>query len=301
MSYQARLRPHIYGKDGIVKDIVFDWKSFSVWLSAKYVPHYADVLLCYAKKYVDMFFDAKEISLVPESNRNNVIKALIVLSKFLGCYEQFSHELKNCGVQCHKQSSIESFLRILKASDSDILDWYVKAYSSVRDNEKLYLEFMKVSGVRCTEGILAFNKIIELAKDGKLNECYEKNLGCLMHFKYPKLFIRGKKNVYISFVPESLIYRIASSQSLTYVTIRKRLNRYKLTMRLSELRDYFGSYLLQHGILEQEVNLLQGRIPVSVFIRHYWSPKLEELDKRVFKALETLDSEALKQPIVTTA
>ena len=134
---------------------------------------------------------------------------------------------------------------------------------------------MKVSGIRCTEAILAFNKIIELAKDGKLDEYYEKNLGCLMHFKYPKLFLRGKKNVYISFVSESLINQIANSQPLTYVTIRKRLNRYKLTMRLSELRDYFGSYLLQHGILELEVNLLQGRIPVSIFIRHYWSPKLE--------------------------
>ena len=76
-----------------------------------------------------MFFDAKRIALVPASNGNNVIKSLIVLSKFLGCYEQFSHELKNCGVQTHKQSSIESFLRILKASDSDILDWYAKAYS----------------------------------------------------------------------------------------------------------------------------------------------------------------------------
>jgi intergrase/recombinase len=104
-----------------------------------------------------------------------------------------------------------------------------------------------------------------------------------MHFKYPKLFLRGKKNVYISFISENLINKIASSQPLTYATIRKRLNRYKLKMRLSELRDYYGSYLLQHNILEQEVNLLQGRIPVSVFIRHYWSPKLKELANRTPK------------------
>jgi len=297
MSYQARLRPHSIDDVGIAKDIVFDWKSFSVWLSAKYVPHYKDILLCYAKKYVDMFYDAKKISLVPESNRNNVIKALVVLSKFSGCYEQFSKTLKNCGVQLHKQSSIESFLRILKASDSDILDWYAKAYNVARPNEKLYLEFIKVTGVRCTEAILSFNKIIELAKEGKLNEYYDKNLCCLMHFKYPKLFLRGKKNVYISFVSDSLINRIATSEPLTYVTIRKRLNRYKLTMRLSEIRDYFGSYLLQKGILEQEVNLLQGRIPVSIFVRHYWSPKLKELGTRIFQALELLDVQQ-QQPMI---
>lgn len=44
-----------------------------------------------------------------------------------------------------------------------------------------------------------------------------------MHFKYPKMFIRIKKNVFISFVPEDLIKRIAKSQPLTYSQIRKRL------------------------------------------------------------------------------
>ena len=286
MSYQTRLRPH--------KNNYVDWLKYKEWLSAKYVPHYADLLLCYSKKYLDMFYDAKKIAFVPESNRNNVVKALVTLSKFLGCHERFRYELKNFGVGLIKQSALESFLRILNAGDSDILDWYAKAYSVVRDNEKLYFEFMKSSGVLCTEGILAFNKIIELARIGKLGEYYEKNLGCLMHFKYPKLFLRRKKNVYISFVPESLVNEIANSTPITYPAIRKRLNHNHLNVRISELRDFYGTNLLQHGILEQEVNLLQGRIPVNVFIRHYWSPKLGELRDRVFKALELMD---VQQPI----
>ena len=55
----------------------------------------------------------------------------------------------------------------------------------------------------------------------------------------------------------------------------------------TELRDYFGTYLLNHGILEAEINLCQGRIPVDTFIRHYWSPKLKDLGNRIFKALES--------------
>jgi len=66
-------------------------------------------------------------------------------------------------------------------------------------------------------------------------------------------------------------------------------------MRFNELRDYFGTYLLNHGLLEQEVNLLQGRIPVSIFIRHYWSPRLKELGNRIFTALSTIDSKTQQQ------
>ena len=72
------------------------------------------------------------------------------------------------------------------------------------------------------------------------------------------MFIRNTKNVYISFVEESMIEKIAESKRVTYQQIRKRLQRKKLPIKINELRDYFGTYMLQHGLLEQEVNLLQG-------------------------------------------
>lgn len=109
-----------------------------------------------------------------------------------------------------------------------------------------------------------------------------------MHFKYPKLFIRRTKNCFITFITKDFLNEIASSETVTYSSIRKRLQRNNTAMRFNEFRDYFGTYMLQHGLLEAEVNLLQGRIPVSVFIRHYWSPKLKELGARIFNAIEIL-------------
>ncbi len=179
-------------------------------------------------------------------------------------------------------------MRILTASGSDVLDWYGKALAALRPNEQLFLKFCKLTGVRKEEAINSYNLIIKLASEDKLSEYYHRELNCLMHFRYGKLFLRVKKNLFISFVPESLINEIANSTPVTYPAILKRLNHYQLNVRISELRDYYGTYLLQHGILEQEVNLLQGRIPVSVFCKHYWSPKLTELRDRVFKALETI-------------
>jgi len=109
-----------------------------------------------------------------------------------------------------------------------------------------------------------------------------------MHFKYPKDFIRKKKNCFISFVPEQLIKQICNFKPVSYNAIRKRLERRGFKLRINKLRDYFGTYMLQHGILEAEINLLQGRIPPSIFIKHYWSPKLTELRDRIFKALNGL-------------
>jgi len=32
---------------------------------------------------------------------------------------------------------------------------------------------------------------------------------------------------------------------------------------------------------------MPGRMPVDIFIRHYWSPKLKELGNRIFKVIQT--------------
>jgi hypothetical protein len=94
---------------------------------------------------------------------------------------------------------------------------------------------------------------------------------------------------YVTFIKPKLVNEVANSQPVSYSSIRKRLERKKIKLRFNELRDYFGTYLLNHGILEAEINLCQGRIPVDIFIRHYWSPKLQELGNRTPKTLEATD------------
>jgi intergrase/recombinase len=265
-----------------------DWQQFSEWVNARYSNTYARIILQYTKKYCDLINDVKSLELIKPTIKNNVVKSLIILSKFLGIHEQFKNALKNYGVKLHKQNALQSFLRILN-NNHDVLDWYNIAISNLRDNEKTLLKLCLYSGLRRTEALTSFNKIIELKKQNRLNEYYDFNLNCLMHFKYPKEFIRRTKNTYISFIPESLVNEISTSEPVSYAAIRKRLNKNNIKVRIDELRDYFGTFLLQHGILEQEVNLLQGRIPPSIFVKHYWSPKLSELKDRVFKALNQLN------------
>ncbi len=267
-----------------------DWNLFRNWIDAKLSKRYSNSVRCYAKKYYFLMNDVRQISLVPATNRNNVIKSLILLSKFLGVYDVFRSQLKKYGVVLVRQDSLQAFLRMFRAnSNVGFKDWWIQANTVLKPHEQLFLRFARFTGIRRAEAVNSFNIIIRLSREKRLSEYYDKELNVLMHFKYPKIFIRRTKNVYISFVPQSMIDEISSSEPLTYNIVHRRLNENSLKSRINELRDQFGTYLLGNGILEQEVNLLQGRIPVSVFVRHYWSPKLTELRDRVFKGLKQID------------
>ena len=273
-------------------NLSFNWLEFKQWVKNKYAKTYSPTILCYVRKYKHLIYgNLKELDFLTDSTKATVVKALIILSKFLGIHRQFRQRLADYGVKIHRQDSFTSFLRILNTNSNGngILEWLYEVQPILSDNENTFLKFCLYSGLRKQEAITSFNKIIELHKSGNLNY-YDSNLNCLLHFKYPKEFIRRTKNCFISFVTKDLIDQICNCQPVSYSAIRKRLERKHIKMRINELRDYFGTYLLQHGILEPEINLLQGRIPPSIFIKHYWSPKLSELRDRIFKALKDLES-----------
>jgi intergrase/recombinase len=271
--------------------MTFSLQGFEVWVKNKYVKSHSNLILCYAWKYGDLVnsADLKELDSVPASIKNNVIKTLVILSKFLGNSQEFRSRLKDFDIKPTRPDTLNAFLRILNVSNSDVINRYRSTIPILRENERVFAKFLLLSGLRTSEAINSLNKVIELSKENRLNEYYDVSLNCLCHFKYPKQFIRRTKNCFITFITPQFLSEIANSETLTYCSIRKRLERKKIRLRFNELRDYFGTYLLEHGLLEQEVYLLRGRMPVSIFIRHYWSPKLKELAQRILKALETIE------------
>jgi len=61
--------------------------------------------------------------------------------------------------------------------------------------------------------------------------------------------------------------------------------------RRDELRDYRGTFMLNHELMKEEADLLQGRISKRVSVRHYWSPAIKKRRDRVFRALELPEPE----------
>jgi hypothetical protein len=231
-----------------------------------------------------------ELEHLPVETKNNVIKGLVLLAKFQGRHKQFKQRLNDYDIKLEGGDSFKAFLRIFSAKDSNVLDWYQSVMPKLRSSERLFTRYLLWSGLRTSEGIQSFNKIIELTHAGKLNDYFDSDLLCLCHFKFPDQFIRHTKNCFLTFITPELLNEISSSNQVSYNEIRKRLQRCKVVMRYNELRDLFGTFLLQNGVLEQEVNLLQGRVPKSLFVRHYWSPKLRSLGDKVLAALRNIES-----------
>ena len=89
-------------------------------------------------------------------------------------------------------------------------------------------------------------------------------------------------------MPKELIQQITKSSEVSYSAIRKRLTRKSQPLRIKELRSYFATYLWNHGILAEYVDLIQGRIPKSVFARHYL--KVEDLKVLVTQVLAVTEN-----------
>jgi len=78
----------------------------------------------------------RELDLLPSSIKNNAIKSLIILSKFLGNYKEFNERLKSFDIKTNRPDSLNAFLRILNASDSDVMNWYSSTVPILRENER---------------------------------------------------------------------------------------------------------------------------------------------------------------------
>ena len=280
---------------------VIDWAEFREFCEGKYSKSWSKRVQSYAQRYQRLLGDPSGLERLSGAVKNNALSSLIALARFLGCYEQFKALVKAAGVKRSKSSSVDSFLRIMGASgkSEEVLEWLRKAREKVgKPSLSTLLKFAALTGLRKAEAVESFNQIIALSQErGGLENYYNSETGALEHYKYPETFLRTTKNVLFSLVPEELLEEIAASEPVAYEMVRKRLERRGMRVRINELRDHWGTFMLNNGLIKEEVDLLQGRVGKSIFVRHYWSPAITELRDRVFEVLEILEPK-LQPPLL---
>ena len=267
-----------------------NWEDFKDWVYKKYSKTYAPNVVGYARKYHGMLGgNFRELDAFSKAKKNGVLRALISLSKYLGVYEQFRAKIKNYGVKWEGPNSLQAFLRIAKNKE-DLIPWIKTCMEKLDRNYAAFIKFMLISGLRKGEAIKSWNLIIKLNRKGALKEYYNEDLESLEHFKYESLFIRGSKNVFFSFIPKFFTQEITQCSPVSQSTIRRRINKLGLKLRINELRDYHATFMIHHGLIREEVDLLQGRIGKSIFMRHYFSPAIKNLKERALNAIAALET-----------
>ncbi|MGD0979549.1 MAG: integrase [Candidatus Bathyarchaeia archaeon] len=241
-----------------------------------------------ALRFLEYYSDPSKISTLKTSNRGNVLKALISLSKFLGSYDNFTKSIKNNGIHWASRNGFDSFLKIVNGNHKDVIEWYKKTQTVLPDNEKLFVRFVLLSGLRMSEAKRSFSKIIELAKQNRLNEYYDDKQQILKHYQYSEN-LRHTKNVYISIVSRELINEIVNSKAVSYNVIRKHLAKNRMNLELKPLRSLFATYLRNKGIMSEIIDLIQGRINSgSVFLNHYLKMDMTNLSDQILPILRDL-------------
>lgn len=273
----------------------FDIDQFRVFLYGKYCRSYASQILNFVSKYgIDYLENPSKILSLKPSVKPNALKSMVCLSKYLGFYDDYKAKLKGYGIKWNNEdTAFNGFLSIFSKKHDTPGAWVKQIQPLISDSEKVFLKFLSTTGLRRTEAINCFNLIIELYSKGKLSEYYNSELNVLEHYKY-KVFLRGTKNAYISFVPKELIEQICLSTKISYYAFHSRLNRKHIPLRFKELRSYHNSYLRKQGIISELVEVLAGRVPKSVFARHYLGEDMKTFSSQVLEIetnlLETLSS-----------
>ncbi len=268
--------------------IRLDYEGFERFLTNEKKRN-ARQIMSYAKRYghVLQTGNAREIMQLGPNNRRHCMEAIVYFSKYLGVYQIWKEIKERYALQWTVQNDMAIFQNMIDAANNyeSMLEWLKQACQKVPHYKEI-LVYGAITGLRAAEICYSIN-LLRSDFDGY----YDKDRRILLHFKYPQIFIRNTKKAYISVVTDGLIH--SNYRHITYSMIRKAVERAGLQMNLGFTRKIFATYLYTNGIDSQTIDLLQGRLPKTVFARHYNRPNFEKEIEKVRACLNNL-SDSIK-------
>ncbi|MEM0488966.1 MAG: hypothetical protein QW707_07190 [Candidatus Bathyarchaeia archaeon] len=234
------------------------------------------------------------LAALPYAQRRHALCALSNYAKFLGCHGVFLKRLKDAGVSWKSQSSWQIFERLFNGAESvsDVESWLMQLKEKADKETWTAVSVIALLGVRPSEGCAALN----LISAGELDRGYLGENLILQHFKYPRIFLRGSKNVYLSVLTEKILdvlrkWEIEKHRKMSADLILHRIvRRCKMRSRLYDLRRWWATKLREAGVLSEYIDWLQGRCAPQIFLRSYFRPDMTAVLERVRCEVEKLES-----------
>lgn len=265
-------------------DSQIDWVAYKQYLGKNFNKTTAKARLSYSIKYYKVLTigDASEIMVLSFDKRIHIMKSLATFSKFLGCYDQWKkivekYQLRwaDSGNGAASSKGLEVFQNIYgKNNFTEMISQLKGAYSRLDEKYASILLYCTLTGLRPAEACAS----IRLLKERK-EDYLTKDLKVLEHFRFPEVFIRRTKNAYISITFEKLLEIINHLEPISYNSLRLALRRQSIKLNISICRKIFATFLRSEGIETEMIDLLQGRISKSVFVRHYYRPDMSKFDE----------------------
>jgi len=273
------------------------WENFGYYLLKTHREKHAKEILRYAKRFSLILEKpglASQLLVLSKDVRRMAMSALSNLSKYLGVYEQWKQIIRNYGLKWENRNSLETFLSILNSNIEETEKWLKEVIRKLPKEYSAILVFNALTGLRPTEAAMSCKLITELSEKDKLDSYLDKDLMMLQHFRFPDLFLRHSKNSYISFItPEVLKLILETKPRIKYSALDTKIGRLGYNNQTKQLRKLYATKLRNY--LPQElIDLLQGRIGQSVFMKFYYKPLLLDTQQKTIKALQPLQEQLLQ-------
>jgi len=261
-----------------------NWDEFKQYIYGHYSRRHAEDLYYYARKHYELLVkrDFSPLLRLSPNGRRHALLALSALSKFLGMYREFKSLRESYGI---KWSSEENFIPPILGGNS-----FTRMLNEVRETIRALGEkwrigmFLALSGLRVEEALEA-TRVYSLEKENYLNS----ELGVLEHFRFPNKFIRRTKKAFITVVDDYMLSLLDSIKPPSYNALRCYLKRHMgHSGHFRLFRKIWATYMRREGIDSEVIDLLQGRVSKTIFMRYYYRPDLRPLLEEVRVRLPSL-------------
>ena len=146
-----------------------------------------------------------------------------------------------------------------------MLNWLKESVSVLPNSLRNVIVFNTLTGLRPDEGYKAMELI-----ESDITNYVDRERMLLLHYKYPDPFLPVSKDAYVSVINEDIIQIARNSEPIiSYGYIRNAFGSYSISMNMYYCKKVFATFLRNEGIKPEIIDLLQGYIPNSVFVRHY--------------------------------
>jgi intergrase/recombinase len=175
-------------------------------------------------------------------------------------------------------------------------EWLLEALHFLPHHYTNLLLFCTLTGMRASECIASV-RLIKNSESLVEGQYYDPERQILQHYKFPQIFIRRTKAIYISVVDREIL-RIAQEidQILpSYYGLKKAIMRRSLSMRIKYCRKIYASWLRQSGIEPEIIDMLRGRVGKNIFLRHYYRPSSDYYKRRVLASLKQLQGRLIPE------
>jgi hypothetical protein len=247
-----------------------------------------DKLMNFTAKYGHILQtqDASELLKLSSDNRRHTMCALACLSKYLGCYNQWKGIKERYDLKWTNNRDIDIFNAIMDSKNnySSMLAWLKESCSQLPEPHRNVLLYTTMTGLRASEAFYSIH-LLHTQADNYLN----KERLMIEHFKYPDFFLRRTKKAYISLATPTILEIAQKCSDKGENAFRHSVKRLHLQDRVKLCRKIFATHLRMQGITPEIIDLLQGRIPKSVFARHYLRLDIDVEFQKVRNALASLN------------